>query len=115
MKIEIVIEGNEINLKGSSEELRFDIFYKKLLRFIIDNFPVEYSTYINSVEWFKKANEAKRKAGYKCEKCGKQFKKGKKGWGLELHAHHLNYERLGRELPEDIMVLCKDCHDKERK
>lgn len=28
-----------------------------------------------------------------------------------LHVHHRTYERLGEELPEDLVVLCEVCHE----
>lgn len=28
-----------------------------------------------------------------------------------LDLHHLTYERLGHELPEDIVAVCRPCHD----
>ena len=27
-----------------------------------------------------------------------------------LEVHHLSYARLGRELPDDLIVLCPACH-----
>ena len=29
-----------------------------------------------------------------------------------LLLHHISYERLGRELPEDVITLCRWCHDR---
>lgn len=48
---------------------------------------------------FKRALE---RAGYRCEECGS---------GSDLEVHHLTYERLGCELPEDLRVLCRRCHE----
>ena len=28
----------------------------------------------------------------------------------EAEVHHLSYERVGRELPEDLVALCPGCH-----
>jgi hypothetical protein len=36
-----------------------------------------------------------------CEDCGHR---------LPLYFHHLHYRSLGRELPEDIVHLCRECH-----
>lgn len=65
---------------------------------------VEYREYIKSKEWKAKAKAAKRRVNYCCEKCGNL-----KPEHL-LHAHHLTYERLGKEREEDVMVLCANCH-----
>jgi hypothetical protein len=32
---------------------------------------------------------------------------------VELHVHHLTYERLGKELIEDVQIICRKCHHKE--
>ena len=39
--------------------------------------------------------------GAKCEECGGR---------TSLEVHHLNYDRLGCELPGDLKILCYRCH-----
>jgi 5-methylcytosine-specific restriction endonuclease McrA len=39
-----------------------------------------------------------------CERCGRT-------WGLD--AHHLHYHTLGMERMQDLIVLCRPCHEKE--
>ena len=63
-----------------------------------------YKDYIASPEWRLKANEAKGRAGHRCQVCNKPSSQ------VTLDAHHRTYERLGNELPEDITVLCRKCH-----
>lgn len=63
--------------------------------------PMTYSEYLQSSLWRKKRNEALRRAGHKCEQCGAT---------RSLEVHHLNYDRLGRERPSDLKVLCVKCH-----
>ena len=65
---------------------------------------INYYDYIRSEEWRDKAEAAKARAGYRCQVCNTPDSMA----GLE--AHHRTYERLGNELPEDITVLCGDCH-----
>jgi len=65
-----------------------------------------YSEYIKSIEWRSRADDAKERAGYRCQLCNVHQREA------ALHAHHRTYERLGCELPGDITVLCKDCHAK---
>ena len=43
------------------------------------------------------------RADHKCESCGQR--------GDVLDVHHKTYERLGFELPEDLEVLCRTCHE----
>lgn len=71
-----------------------------------DNSKINYKEYLLTPEWKAKANAAKERAGHRCQLCNAE---GNNGF---LHAHHRTYERLGEELPEDIIVLCKDCHAK---
>lgn len=65
---------------------------------------VDYYTYIQSDSWRQKANQAKQHAGYRCQICNRPAAE------VQLDAHHRTYERLGDEAPEDITVLCRDCH-----
>lgn len=65
-----------------------------------------YYEYIQSNVWKAKADAAKKRAGYRCQLCNK----GRED-GAVLDAHHRTYERLGSERPEDITVLCHECHE----
>ncbi len=66
-----------------------------------------YERYLRSDWWLHRRREALFRAGQKCERCG---------WiepprsRLRLEVHHLTYVRLGREWPDDLVVLCPDCH-----
>lgn len=77
--------------------------------FIYDKFPekeMDYHSYIRSQEWRDKAEQAKKRAGYRCQLCNKSTEE------TQLHAHHRTYERLFNEKIEDITVLCAECHAK---
>lgn len=65
---------------------------------------VNYQKYIKSKEWKQKAEEAKTRAGNRCQGCNRPRSE------VQLEAHHRTYERIGRERPGDITVLCRDCH-----
>jgi hypothetical protein len=64
-----------------------------------------YSDYLeNSFYWH---NYKKERLKNICAGClGYRYKGGLK-W---LEMHHLTYERLGAELPEDCVTLCTFCH-----
>lgn len=62
-----------------------------------------YRDYIASPTWKKRAEAAKKRAGYRCQLCNSDS---------VLHAHHRTYERLGCEKPADVIVLCSKCHKK---
>lgn len=66
--------------------------------------PVNYREYILSAAWREKAEAAKERAGQRCQVCNRP--RGE----VMLDAHHRTYDRLGNEAPEDITVLCRDCH-----
>ena len=65
---------------------------------------MEYQEYLQSAEWKQKANEAKQRAGNRCQLCNASAKE------CTLHVHHRTYERLGSEEPMDLTVLCQICH-----
>ena len=65
---------------------------------------MSYIEYLRSPEWKAKSAEALAKAHHCCHKCAEKI-------GLEVH--HRTYERLGCELPEDLVVLCARHHDGE--
>lgn len=63
-----------------------------------------YQAYMLSAQWEQKRLKIFSQRGRSCEDCGET-----RG---EIHVHHLNYKRLGAELPEDLRVLCRTCHKK---
>jgi len=72
-----------------------------------------YARYIKSGKWKNKAKKCKEDANFTCSDCGiTQMDLHKRQLGQWLHAHHLTYKRLGDELPEDLLCLCPDCHNK---
>ena len=60
-----------------------------------------YHRYLASDHWKAKADEAKGRAGNKCERCGSRK------W---LEVHHKTYKKVYRERPQDLEVLCSRCH-----
>ena len=62
----------------------------------------DYVQYLHSEHWKKTKAKAIKRAGCKCEKCGKQ--------GVVLEVHHLRYDNLHQEKETDLLVLCSRCH-----
>lgn len=60
-----------------------------------------YSEYLLTEHWIETREKAKIKSNYRCEVCNSQN---------QLNVHHKTYENRGCELPEDLIVLCQDCH-----
>ena len=61
-----------------------------------------YDGYIHSGEWRRKADARLEIDRHKCQVCG----------GEATDVHHLTYDRFGRENMDDLVSLCRKCHDK---
>lgn len=61
----------------------------------------EYLRYLRSPKWQRVRRDALRRQPA-CVVCANKD-------GLDVH--HKTYERLGNERPEDVVVLCRNCHD----
>lgn len=60
-----------------------------------------YQTYLESDEWKKRRELALEAAGRHCQVCNGSDR---------LEVHHRTYARVRAELPEDLIVLCRECH-----
>ena len=68
-----------------------------------------YDSYLRSAHWREFRLRMLDEADYACEDCGaSEFE----GLLLMLDVHHLHYETLACERPEDVAVLCRPCHDR---
>src|SRR5678816_2828459 len=75
---------------------------RQQLKVVPDQWYKRYMNHLRSQKWrlFKVNILAER--GTMCERCGK--------FGKQLELHHINYARMGHELPEDVKLYCRDCH-----
>lgn len=62
-----------------------------------------YGDYLQTPEWFHLRRLVLERAGRACERCGKTE--------CEWNVHHLTYERRGHERLEDLVLLCRHCHE----
>jgi hypothetical protein len=62
----------------------------------------QYHRYLASREWALKKEAVKRRAKGACERCWKN---------PHEQTHHLTYIRVGRELLEDLLGVCRPCHE----
>jgi hypothetical protein len=105
---------NYIEAKETLETLKRKIAliepYYKLSKALYDSArltelkQMDYKPYLQTEEWERKRRDAVERARGVCEKCGSPD---------NLQVHHKTYERRGEELPEDLIVLCSECHKKE--
>lgn len=69
-----------------------------------------YEEYLQTKHWRTFRKRIADMRGWKCEHCGKKIEKS-----CEYNVHHKTYKRVGREEPEDVLFLCRDCHVAEHK
>ncbi len=67
-----------------------------------NDFPDRYQKRISSAEWKTLKRKVIEQRGNRCERCEKE--------SASLELHHLHYESLGSERPEDVELLCAECH-----
>lgn len=70
---------------------------------VIQQKEMPYDEYLRTEEWQARATAAKARYGGRCALDDDHPAE---------HAHHRTYERRGRELPDDLVPLCADCHAK---
>ena len=61
----------------------------------------EYERYIHSADWRKTAEERMEMDRYTCCVCG----------GRATDVHHLTYDHLGSEPMDNLVSLCRKCHN----
>lgn len=68
------------------------------------DWKVEYEAYLKSPQWADKRLSAIERAGRRCQVCAAK--------GAPLDVHHNGYRNLGNEPPEDLLVVCRGCHER---
>lgn len=63
----------------------------------------EYQFYMQSEAWDAKRRQRLAIDNYTCQGCDRRNK--------PLDVHHVTYERFGRESMDDLLSLCRDCHN----
>jgi len=85
----------------NSADLEIFVFDEKKSRF------ENYKVYIKSGQWKAFRRFIIQKDNNTCQHCFRKFASG------FLHVHHIHYRSLGKEKPEDVLLLCQDCHHEE--
>lgn len=68
--------------------------------------PDRYAEYLQSYEWLDLRERVLQRDRYRCTVTGKAAKTGDL-----LQVHHLTYERVGCELMEDLITVCRSAHE----
>ena len=101
-----VVDVGELGAAISKESGATVYFYEVTMKpsNIVEPQDINYPEYILTPGWRVRATKAKELVGWRCQVCNRHKSE------VTLDAHHRTYERLGDERPEDITVLCRDCH-----
>ena len=66
---------------------------------------VMYQDYLRSEHWHQFRKKALAHYGYRCTNCGT------KADDAMLNIHHLTYETLWHESVDDVLLVCRSCHE----
>ena len=61
-----------------------------------------YADYLRTHHWQRVREAAIDRARHRCQLCN---------YASQLQVHHRTYERRGSEREDDVIVLCKRCHE----
>lgn len=67
------------------------------------NKNIPYKEYLKTKHWKIIRAKALKRANNHCQLCGSKYR---------LQVHHNNYKHLWHEHPDDLIVLCDNCHRK---
>jgi 5-methylcytosine-specific restriction endonuclease McrA len=70
-------------------------------------FKKKYHKYLKSDEWITIKIDLIEIRGSKCERCGNKREP------KHLQVHHLTYDNIFNEEPEDLELICGRCHGVE--
>jgi 5-methylcytosine-specific restriction endonuclease McrA len=71
----------------------------------------KYEGYITSRRWYAKRKLKLIQMDFTCERCG--YRSYDEDSIKKLDVHHKTYDHFGEEPLSDLIVLCRDCHQKE--
>jgi hypothetical protein len=104
------IDNKDTNLYRSKSNERIKINYTcckcegeryKITNYNLRHMP--YKEYLKTQHWKDVREKALNRAGRKCQICNSDF---------QLNVHHRTYENRGAEKPNDVIALCRSCHEK---
>lgn len=73
-----------------------------------DVYKYQYELYISRLKrWKEKADAVKSRDKYTCSNCGIKYKSFIMPM---LDCHHISYDNIYGESPEELLTLCRECH-----
>lgn len=63
-----------------------------------------YRVRMGTLQWQVERGLALERDHFRCQNCGSE---------AQLVVHHRTYDHVGDEWPEDLVVLCWNCHEHE--
>jgi 5-methylcytosine-specific restriction endonuclease McrA len=85
----------------AEEQRRLDDLRQQAL--LADYRSRPYAERRQTKEWAILKKQVHRRDGYRCRLCGRD--------GVQLHVHHRTYETYAEERLEDLITLCRTCHE----
>lgn len=102
------IHGQLINPSAACDGLGLGITRDKLMTRDQSNptpfYRSSYGAYLASREWALKKAAIEKRSGGKCERCRRAY---------ATEVHHRTYEHLYAEPLEDLIHICRPCHEYE--
>jgi len=92
----------ELRLQLHNEEQRLSRLAQQARIAELRTMP--FAEYRVQREWQVRRVQALTRARYRCQMCSRH--------DATLDVHHRSYEHYGNERPEDLVVLCRSCHQK---
>jgi 5-methylcytosine-specific restriction endonuclease McrA len=92
----------ELRLRLHNEEQRLRRLASQARTAQLRKMP--FAEYRKQPEWQVRRVQALTRARYRCQMCSSHH--------VTLDVHHRSYENYGDERPEDLVVLCRSCHEK---
>lgn len=96
-RLELSIKQTEIENKRLAAELDDSTFWVKEVP------KINKKAYLQSEKWNQLRKAVLKRDHYCCRKCNAS--------GILLDVHHLHYRTLGNESLDDLVTLCRPCHD----
>ena len=92
-------KGKRLEVRTSSETVLVSDVIQKTEN---ETEKIDHQEYINSPKWKAKRQMVLERDNFRCRKCGT---------GKNLDVHHITYEHIGNEPIDDLVTLCRECHE----